>query len=311
MLLPFERCVDFSGGQSAGTGSGASSSHAASETDAGSHLSTVVYPTGANSMASSSHSNAQASDAAAATGLASRLGQGQAAAALTKAGTGHAADSAASVSNAAQGQRGILVVSGEKGAASDGNSNQGFIIQQSSTEHEQSGVNNQDTAHSVRFAVARPVADGAAMGQSAGAVDGSSCAVGFEHSQASSATVAQPPRSSAAGSEQSASGVALSAAGTADESAHPSSATGFSSQGINSSGLSEDAPGLSQMLSGPEQVTVEAVAAQPQGQSQAALPGAEAEQRNLEEQEVLYNMTGQTGSLMYMAPEVSTCGHAC
>ena len=31
----------------------------------------------------------------------------------------------------------------------------------------------------------------------------------------------------------------------------------------------------------------------------------QAEQRNVEEQEVLYNMTGQTGSLMYMAPEVT------
>ncbi|KAA6421992.1 MAG: dual specificity kinase splA-like [Trebouxia sp. A1-2] len=51
-------------------------------------------------------------------------------------------------------------------------------------------------------------------------------------------------------------------------------------------------------------VSAGAVLAQAQGQPQMAQSGGEVEQRKVEEQEVLYNMTGQTGSLMYMAPEV-------
>ncbi len=56
-------------------------------------------------------------------------------------------------------------------------------------------------------------------------------------------------------------------------------------------------------------VSAGAVLTQAQGQLQMARPGGEAEQRSIEEQEVLYNMTGQTGSLMYMAPEVYFVNH--
>lgn len=77
-----------------------------------------------------------------------------------------------------------------------------------------------------------------------------------------------------------------------------------SSSALECSSL-EQHPSQRQVPSGSDQaMPAGAGLAQPPGQQPAALLGVEVEQRAVEEQEVLYNMTGQTGSLMYMAPEV-------
>ncbi|KAL0045432.1 hypothetical protein WJX82_006390 [Trebouxia sp. C0006] len=168
-------------GGSTMTALGVSSSHAASEIDSGGHVSTAVHPTVANSIASSTHSTAQTSDAAAASGPASRLGQDQGQLEHAPGHAGNSPDDAAGVRGVEQMNSGWNTVSS---AADSGR--QGFAPQQ-----------------------------------------------GFVQDQS--------------------------------EALRPESA---------------------------------------QRQPQMAPPGGEAEQRKVEEHEVLYNMTGQTGSLMYMAPEV-------
>lgn len=145
--------------------------------------------------------------------------------------------------------------------------------------------------------------------------------------------------SSQTGSVQSTSGVTLtsvSMAGQSDKCSSPSA----QDAALTPQGAPDTAPGLPQAAPGPSGMTSElaqaasaaaqAAPAFPQtglspfsaiAMQQAALseqnqagksqrPNQEASvqqptQSQVEEQEVLYNMTGQTGSLMYMAPEVS------
>lgn len=162
-----------------------------------------------------------------------------------------------------------------------------------------------------------------------------------QHSLSGSAIMAQLPRFAKADSGKSASEIILSplsSAGRHSEtvsraesdaarvSGHPDAALGQQAQPEGSSlqvplavgsapqGMPEDVPQRAIELPLASEQTGAGPGAGPaeaQGQPQAALGTAlsmsQAEQRNVEEQEVLYNMTGQTGSLMYMAPEVIQC----
>lgn len=187
-------------------------------------------------------------------------------------------DDLASISHATQGQMGLEVVSGQGGVDS------GTVT---------SSAQNNDRSSAVQL---EPVRSEAARGDAAVRF-GSSSAVGYGQDQltadASSAFVAQPIRSSNAGSVQSASGVALSS-GRSDV-----------VPGQLQEALGQHQPSEPQVPSKSEQTAFFGTnVPQLQGQLRTALPIGEVEQRNLEEQEVLFNMTGQTGSLMYMAPEV-------
>ncbi len=268
-------------GGSTVTANGISSSHAASEVDTSSHVSTAVHPTVANSTASSTHSSAQTSDAAAASGPASRLGQDQGQLEHASGHSGISPDDAAGVRGVEQMDSGLTTVSSAAGSG-----RQGFAPQQGFVQN-QSEAPRPESAQSVFFATSNAAGGGAAAGAFPGHQAGNSPDVRLEQSQA---------KTSDADSVQSTSRVVLSA------------------NGASSSGQLAEAPlqhdSQRQLPKEPDQaISAGAVPAQAQGQPQMAQPGGEAEQRKAEEQEVLYNMTGQTGSLMYMAPEVHFVNH--
>lgn len=262
-------------GGSTMTAYGVASSHAASEFNSSSHVSTAVHPTVANSVASSTHSSTQTSDAAAASGPASRLGQDQGQLEHAPGHAGSSPDDAAGVIGGEQMDSVLTIVSSAAG------SGQGFAPQPGFVQ-DQSEAPRPESAQSVLFAASNAVDGGAAAGAFPGHQAGNSPDVRLEHSQA---------KISDADSVQSSSRVVLSA------------------DGVGSSGQLAEAPlqhhSQRQLPVEPGQaVSAGAVLAQAQGQPQMAQSGGEVEQRKVEEQEVLYNMTGQTGSLMYMAPEV-------
>ena len=263
-------------GGSTVTANGLSSSHAASEADSSSHVSTAVHPTVANSVASSTHSSAQTSDTAAGSGPASRLGQDQGQLEHAPGHVGISPDDAAGVRGVEQMNSGWNTVSS---AANSGR--QGFAPQQGFVQ-DQSEAPRPESAQSAFFAASNAAGSGAAAGAYPGHQAGNSPDVRLEQSQA---------KTSDADSVQSTSRVVLSA------------------NGASSSGQLAEAPlqhdSQRQVPTEPDlAVSAGAVSAQALGQPQMAQPAGEAEQRKVEEQEVLYNMTGQTGSLMYMAPEV-------
>lgn len=272
-------CTDHvTAGGSTVTANGFSSSHAASEVDTGSHVSTAVHPTVANSIASSTHSSAQSSDAAAASGPASRLGQDQGQLEHAPGRAGISPDDAGGVE---QMDFGLNTVSSAAGSG-----RQGFAPQQGFVQ-DRSEAPRPDSAQSVFFAASNAADGGAAAGAFPGRQAGNSPDVRLEQNQA---------QTSDADSVQSSSRVVLSA------------------NGASSSGQLAEAPwqlhSQRQVPMEPGQaVSAGAVLTQAQGQLQMARPGGEVEHRNIEEQEVLYNMTGQTGSLMYMAPEVYFVNH--
>ncbi|DBB17055.1 TPA: hypothetical protein ACH3X3_014146 [Trebouxia sp. C0006] len=263
-------------GGSTMTALGVSSSHAASEIDSGGHVSTAVHPTVANSIASSTHSTAQTSDAAAASGPASRLGQDQGQLEHAPGHAGNSPDDAAGVRGVEQMNSGWNTVSS---AADSGR--QGFAPQQGFVQ-DQSEALRPESVQSAFFATSNAAGSGAAAGAFPGHQAGNSPDVRLDHSQA---------KTSDAGSVQSTSCVVLSANGAS------------SSAQLAEAPLQHDSQ--RQMPTEPDQaISAGAVLTQAQRQPQMAPPGGEAEQRKVEEHEVLYNMTGQTGSLMYMAPEV-------
>jgi len=265
-------------GGSTVTANGAASSHAASEVNSSSHVSTAVHPTVANSVASFTHSSAQTSDAAVASGPASRLGQDQGQLEHAPGRAGISPDDAGGVE---QMDFGLNTVSSAAGSG-----RQGFAPQQGFVQ-DRSEAPRPDSAQSVFFAASNAADGGAAAGAFPGRQAGNSPDVRLEQNQA---------QTSDADSVQSSSRVVLSA------------------NGASSSGQLAEAPwqlhSQRQVPMEPGQaVSAGAVLTQAQGQLQMARPGGEAEQRSIEEQEVLYNMTGQTGSLMYMAPEVYFVNH--
>ncbi len=268
-------------GGSTVTANGAASSHAASEVNSSSNVSTAVHPTVANSVASSTHSSAQTSDAAAASGPAGRLGQEQGQFEHAPGRVGISPDDAAGVRGVEQMDSGLSTVSS---AVDSGR--QGFAPQQGFVQ-DQSEALRPESAQSAFFPTSNAAGGGAAAGAFPGHQAGNSPDVRLEHSQA---------KTSDADSVQSTSRVVLSA------------------NGASLSGQLAEAPlqhdPQRQLPMEPDlAVSAGAVPAQAQGQPQMAPPGGEAEQRKVEEQEVLYNMTGQTGSLMYMAPEVYFVNH--
>ena len=133
-----------------------------------------------------------------------------------------------------------------------------------------------------------------------------------QQTQLASAAMAQPPRPANAESGKSASGVILSPVSSAGHQGHSnivstpeSDVAGVSEQ----NGSSPEHPGAAlgqQTQAGGPCLQV------PLAPEQTALlgPGSAESPRIVEEQEVLYNMTGQTGSLMYMAPEVTLLSQA-
>ena len=278
-LQPYAR-IGIAAGGSTVTANGVSSSHAASEVDRSSHVSTAVHPTVANSVASSTHSTAQTSDAAA-SGPASRLGQDQGQLEHAPAHAGNSSDDAVGVRGVEQLNSGWNSVSSAAGSG-----RQGFAPQQGFVQDQLEAL-RPESAQSAPFAASNAAGGGAAAGAFPGHQAGNSPDVRLEQSQA---------KTSDADSVQSTSRVVLSA------------------NGASSSGQRAEAPlqhhSQRQMCMEPGQaVSAGAVPAQAQGQPQMTQPGGEAEQRKVEEQEVLYNMTGQTGSLMYMAPEVYFVNH--
>ncbi len=262
-------------GGSTVTANGAASSHAASEVNSSSHVSTAVHPTVANSVASFTHSSAQTSDAAVASGPASRLGQdhGQ---------LEHAPEHAGKSPDDDAGVRGVEQMnSGWNTVSSAADSGQGFAPQHGFMQ-DQSEAPRPESAQSAFFAASNAAGGGAAAGPFPGHQAGNSPDVRLDQSQA---------KTSDADSVQSTSRVVLSANGAS------------LSEQLAEAPLQHDSQ--RQMPTEPgQELSAGAVPAQAQGQPQIAPPGGEAEQRKVEEQEVLYNMTGQTGSLMYMAPEV-------
>ena len=278
-LQPYAR-IGIAAGGSTVTANGVSSSHAASEVDRSSHVSTAVHPTVANSVASSTHSTAQTSYAAA-SGPASRLGQDQGQLEHAPAHAGNSSDDAVRVRGVEQLNSGWNSVSSAAGSG-----RQGFAPQQGFVQDQLEAL-RPESAQSAPFAASNAAGGGAAAGAFPGHQAGNSPDVRLEQSQA---------KTSNADSVQSTSRVVLSA------------------NGASSSGQRAEAPlqhhSQRQMCMEPGQaVSAGAVPAQAQGQPQMTQPGGEAEQRKVEEQEVLYNMTGQTGSLMYMAPEVYFVNH--
>lgn len=268
-------------GGSTVTANGAASSHAASEVDSSSHVSIAVHPTVANSVASSTQSSAQTFDAAVASGPASRLGQEQGQSEHAPGHAGNSPDDAMGVRGVEQMESGLGIVSSAAGSG-----RQGFALQQGSVQ-DQPEAPRPAPAQSAFFAASNAAGGGAAAGAFPGHQAGNSPDVRLDQSQ-----VKTPD----ADSVQSTSRVVLSA------------------NGASSSGQFAEAPlqhdSQRQVPTEPGQaVSAGAVLAQPQGQPQMAPPGGEAEQRKVEEREVLYNMTGQTGSLMYMAPEVHFVNH--
>ena len=299
-----------------------------SEAEVGSHLSTAVFPTATNSAASSSHSAAPA----AGSGPSSRLGQvsyaladhdeGSRAGQLpdyrtgrfeTALGSGNqtgpstaGAHDLAAVSHANDGRRGILVISGN----SNLDSNKTSAVMGACNKSEVADVpHSQSWQHDVATSADGSTAADGAPSQGLGHLPG---LLQTQQRHNGSAAAAQPPEASKTDSSKSASEVILL---PIDSAGHQ---TGPSADGASASGQDAPAPEhsafaeqsqpeslVSQAPQLPEQVAYYAATPlQAEGHRQAVPVGSQAEQRNLEEQEVLYNMTGQTGSLMYMAPEV-------
>ena len=239
----------------------------------------LAYPSGANSIASSGHSHGHASDAAAANGLASRSGQGQGQLATPggHAGASLAAGAASGSSGADRCQQPGSVCADQLGAGMStvtgpaGVGHQSFAVEPKVGMQNQSGVPGADAAQTGGFGEDH-AADGALPQAGRGPRSGPGQSQVGSHS---------------AGSVQTAADVKLSSV----------QSIGCSSSGQPSS--QRQVP-----LGSDQAVPAGAGLAQAPGQQPAALLGIEVEQRSVEEQEVLYNMTGQTGSLMYMAPEV-------
>ena len=355
--------------------SGRSSLQSVSQTDAGSYLSTAVFPSRNNSAASSSHRTAGGS------GPISRLGQLSYAAtseseacktghlllhAQDPSGAGHlqtvldggsragrtAAGPAdlAAVSHAEGGKRGLVVLS-DSGVSEPLAVHHDMDATACSSQDETAP--EQQRAAQTRPFQLRRIHSGAHAAADGGITVGTTVGNTLDHSQecrcygaeppqpqhnlSGSAIMAQPPRFANADSGKSASGIILS----------PLSSAGRQSDSVNSADSDSVrlsghlAAALAQPMTSPErsglpvplaagaasqgnpqdvpqpvsEVPLEQTAGtgagpaeaqrQPQTAPETILNSSQAEQRNVEEQEVLYNMTGQTGSLMYMAPEVT------
>lgn len=152
-----------------------------------------------------------------------------------------------------------------------------------------------------------------------------------QQTQLASAAMAQPPRHANAESGKSASGVILSQLSSAGHQSHHSDIVSTSeSDAAGVSGQNCPAPEHPAAALGQQSQSGASSLQAPLAPEETALPGpayavtlgqpeaapgtslgmSQAEQRVVEEQEVLYNMTGQTGSLMYMAPEVNLLSQA-
>lgn len=361
------RLLCFTSGTPGASSSGRSSLQTVSQTDAGSHLSTAVFPSVVNSAASSRHR------ANGGSGRTSRLGQlshaatseseseevetgqlpGGAGQLQTASNAGKRAgraavgpDDLAAVSHADGGKRGLLVVPGQMAlkpyaldmdmdvtacSSQDGNAPE----QQRAAQTSPLQLPSMDSA-------AHAAADGGVSAESLNHSQERICYGAepqhLQHCFPGSAVMAQLPRFADADSSKSASGIILSPLSSAGRHSGPVS-SGDSDAAAGASG--HRAAALRQPMTQPEGSSLQvplAAGSAPQGmpqdvrqphsempfeqtagtgagpaeiqrQTQAALGTvlsmSQAEQRNVEEQEVLYNMTGQTGSLMYMAPEVS------
>lgn len=325
--------------------SGRSSLQTVSQTDAGSHLSTAVFPSGVNSAASSRHR------ANGGSGRTSRLGQLSHAATSESesecietghlpAGAGHlqtalysrnragqaavGPDDLAAVSRADGGKRGLLVISGQVALEPHALD----MVTDATACSNQDGNATEQQRAAQTSSLQLPSMDSAAHAAAGG---------GVQQYLSGSAVMAQPPRFADADSSKSSSGIILSTLSSAGHSSSPVSSDDSDAAAGASGHL---AAALGQPVTQPEgsslQVPVAAGSApegmpqdvpqphselpfvqtagagagpaealrQPQAALGTALSMSQAEQRNVEEQEVLYNMTGQTGSLMYMAPEV-------
>ena len=235
-------------------------------------------------------------------------------------------DDLAAVSHADGGKRGLLVVSGRK------------LLEPYNVEQEVTACSNPHGAGSqqeVAELSQLQLPDSAFMTHAAVETAATAASLhnedrtcpGIElqhHQQTQSAPMAQPPRHANAGSGKSASGIVLSPVSSAGHQGCSETVSNAESGAARDSEEVVSAPEHSAAALGqqaqPEGTSLQlplateqtalpgADSAQTQGQPQAASEPAagssQAEQRNVEEQEVLYNMTGQTGSLMYMAPEV-------
>lgn len=235
-------------------------------------------------------------------------------------------DDLAAVSHADGGKRGLLVISGQKllephavnKEVTACSHHQGASSQQGVAELSQ--LQLPDAAYMTHAA-----ADIAATEASLHSQEGTRYGSELPHhqqTQFASAAMARPPTTANAESGNSASGVILSPLSSAGLQGHlvtvstsESGATRASEKAVSAPGHSAAAVGqqaegssLQLPLATDQTASSGADSAETQGQPQAApepaLGTSQAEQRNVEEQEVLYNMTGQTGSLMYMAPEV-------
>ena len=331
------------------------------QTDTSSRLSTVVFPTGVNSAASSSHctslatAGSQASSrlgklsyAATSASEGDRAGQLQSAHQDTRAGHFHDAriavdragqalagpDGLAAVSHADGGKTGLTIPLGRK------------ILEPNAVQRENTacstfhGANSQQEVaglSQLQLPVASPMTQTAADTAATGAplISQDPTCHGTEvqdqqQTQLASAAMAQPPRPTNAESGKSASGVILSPVSSAGHQGHSDVVSTSESDAAGVSGQNGSAPehpaaalrqqtqaggSCVQLPLAPEQTALPGPdSAETLGQPEAA-PGTslgmtQAEQRIVEEQEVLYNMTGQTGSLMYMAPEVNTLSQA-
>ena len=340
--------------------SGRSSQRTGLQTDAGSRLSTVVFPTAVNSAASSGH---HTSLAAGGLGGSSRPGQLSCAAANDSEGTragrlpnaqeetgagrlqnalssGNTAgrtpvgpDDLAAVSHADGRKRSLLVVPGRNLSESHDAEREVTACSDQYGANGQHGVAELSQlqlpdAASMTHAAAGSAATQASLHNQEGGCHDSELQ---HHQQTQSAAMAQPLRLANADSGKSASGVVLSPVSSAGHQGYPETVSSPESDAARASEQVGSDPGHSAAALGqqaqPEGSSLQeplatdqtalsgAGPAKTQGQPEAA-PGpapsmSQAEQRNVEEQEVLYNMTGQTGSLMYMAPEVTPKRQGC
>lgn len=330
------------------SGSGRSSQHTVSQTDAGSHLSTMVFPSGVNSAASSSHPTSLAGGDS---GPSSRLGRlsyaatngsesvrtGQLPSAPEETGARHVHDALsrnragqvgpddlAAVSHADGGRRGLLVISGHRVLEP----NAVDMVTACSSKHGTNGQKGVAEPCQLHLPEAASMTHAAGGNAAAGASLPNQEQTGHDselqhhqHAQCGSAAMAQAPKLANADSAKSASGIILS----------PLSSRGHQGPSLTVSSPDSGAATVSGLIASTLEHPAAAIEQQsqsegssvqlPQVPGQTAFPGAETqgqppaapgaalalsqtEQRNVEEQEVLYNMTGQTGSLMYMAPEV-------
>ena len=237
-------------------------------------------------------------------------------------------DDLVAVSRADGGKRGLLVISGQKLLEPHGVQREVTACSNHHGANGQQGVAElgqlqlSDTA-SMTHAAAETAATGASLHSQEQTCHDSELQ---HHQQTQSAPVAPPPGHANADSGKSASGIVLSPVSFAGHRAYSKTVSTSESHAARASEQVVSAPEHSaaalrqeaqpegtspQLPLATEQTALSgADAAETQERPQAASGPAtgmgEAEQRNVEEQEVLYNMTGQTGSLMYMAPEVTS-----